>query len=221
MAWDKNSLYKTETALPGKQNNYETAYHESAAQLSPITIGDIGRYSGATVSETGALLLTFLGEELVISHPDISVRFRSKDDEVPMWVKILVLHYLVRAAGTQPRHEQITFKQLEGGLGYYPAFQRRCVTPLLDAFGNDMERFMKAGLAAGGARSRLGGHALTFRAFPGVEVTFILWQGDDEFPSTGSVVFNSSISDYLSTEDIAVLCNMIAVRILKMSAPAD
>jgi len=216
-----HSLYKTEV-LPGKQNNYETAYREAAEKLSPITIGEIARRSGATVIENGsgkALLLPFLGEEIRISHPAISVSYHERKDEVPLWVKILTLHYLERAGGTAPRGEDITFKQLEGGLGYYPAFERRCITPLLDAFGNEMEQFMKTGAAAGGVPSSLGGHALAFRAFPRVEVTFILWKGDDEFPPAGSVVFDSSISDYLSTEDVAVLCNMIAVRILKTRIP--
>jgi hypothetical protein len=127
----------------------------------------------------------------------------------------LILHYLGRAAGTPARSEQITFKQLEGGLAYYPAFQRRSITPLLDAYGIDLEKFMKAGTASGGLRSPLGEYALSFRAFPMVEVSFVLWKGDNEFPPTGSVIFDSSISDYLSTEDVAVLCNMIAVKILK------
>lgn len=216
-----HSLYKTEV-LPGKQNNYETAYREAAEKLSPITIGEIARRSGAAVIEDGpgkALLLPFLGEEILVSHPDISVRYHGREDEVPLWVKILTLHYLEHAGGTAPRGEDITFKQLEGGLGYYPAFERRCVTPLLDAFGNDMELFMKAGTTSGGVPSSLGGHSLAFRAFPRVEVTIILWKGDDEFPPSGSVVFDSSISDYLSTEDVAVLCNMIAIRIVKTPHP--
>jgi hypothetical protein len=216
-----HSLYKTEAALPGKQDNYETAYREAAARLSPITIGEIARRSGATVIEEGtgkSLLLAFLGDEIVISHPDISVRYNGRGAEVPMWVKILTLHYLDRAGGTPPQGEEITFKQLDGGLGYFPAFQRRCITPLLEAFGADMDRFMKTGTAVGGIRSPLGDHALVFKAFANVKVTFILWKGDDEFPPSGSVVFDSSISDYLSTEDVAVLCNMIAVRILKTQA---
>ncbi len=216
------SLYKTETAQPGKQNNYETAYREATDQLSPITIGDSALKSGATIIETGtakALLLPFLGESLLVTHPDITIRHRERDEEVPMWEKILVLHYLVRANGARPRSDQVTFKQLEGGLGYYPAFQRRSITPLLEAFGNDMDRLMKTGLAAGGIQSSLGDHALLFKAFPKIEVTFIFWKGDDEFPPSGSVVFDSSISNYLSTEDVAVLCNMIAVRILKTRLP--
>ncbi|MBP7738720.1 MAG: DUF3786 domain-containing protein [Spirochaetes bacterium] len=216
------SLYKTEAALPGKQNNYETAYREAADQLSPITIGDIALRSGAMVTETGpgkALVLPFIGESLLVTHPDITVIHRDGDKEVPMWEKILALHYLVRANGAPARCDQVTFKQLEGGLGYYPAFERRSITPLLEAFGNDMDRLMETGLAAGGIRSSLGDHGLLFRAFPKVDVTFLFWKGDDEFPPSGSVVFDSSISGYLSTEDVAVLCNMIAVRILKTPLP--
>jgi hypothetical protein len=100
-------------------------------------------------------------------------------------------------------------------MGYYPAFQRRSITPLLDLYGNDLEKFLEAGTRTSGMRVDQGDYALTFRAFPKVDVTFILWKGDDEFPPSGSVIFDSSISDYLSTEDVAVLCNMIAVKILK------
>ena len=161
-----------------------------------------------------ALILNFLEDEIRVAHPKISVSYSNKNQDVPMWARILVLHYLGRAAGTPARNEQITFKQLEGGLAYYPAFQRRSIIPLLDAYGADPEQFMKAGAASGGHRSPLGEYALSFRAFPRVAVAFIIWKGDNEFPPTGSVIFDSSISDYLSTEDVAVLCNMIAVKII-------
>jgi hypothetical protein len=211
-------LYNTEAALPGKQNNYETAYREAADKLSQFDIDDIAARSGASVIGTGSrkdLLLIFLGDEILITHPQISVSYNNKNDDVPMWAKILALHYLIRATGTPARSEQITFKQLDGGLAYYPAFQRRSIIPLLDAYGTVPEKFMKAGAASGGLRSQYGDYALIFPAFPRVEVAFVLWEGDSEFPPTGSVIFDSSISDYLSTEDVAVLCNMIAIKIVK------
>jgi hypothetical protein len=219
---NNDDLYKTEFPLPGKQNNYETAYNEAAAGLQALSIEQISEKSGAAVISKGAgkaLALRFIGDEVMVDHPDISVAYRDRDDNVPLWAKILILHYLVRAGGTDTRGEQITFKQLEGGLGYYPAFQRRCVVPLLEAFGNSPGTFMETGARAGGEKSSHGRHALTFRAFPKVAVTFIIWDGEDEFPPTGSVIFDSSISDYLSTEDVAVLCNMIAVKILKSGPP--
>jgi hypothetical protein len=216
-----NILYNTESPLPGKQNNYETAYRKASDSLSQSSIEDIASRSGASILDTGsgkALVFKFLEDEIHVAHPNVSVACHDKNQEVPMWAKILILHYLNRATGAPAFHEQITFKQLEGGLAYYPAFQRRSIIPLLDAFGADPERFMKAGAASGGLKSPMGDFALSFRAFPRIAVAFVLWKGDTEFPPTGSVIFDSSISDYLSTEDVAVLCNMIAVKILKSAS---
>ena len=53
------------------------------------------------------------------------------------------------------------------------------------------------------------------KVFPRIDIIFIIWEGDDEFPSEGNVVFDSNISDYITSEDVAVLCNMVAVEIIK------
>lgn len=217
------SLYKTDSPLPGKQNNYETAYNEAAMKLAQMPMEDIARRSGAAIAARNAgraLILSFLGDEVMVTHPDISVSYTSWEEEVAMWAKILILHYLVRANGSPATGEQVTFQQLEGGLAYYPAFKRRSTAILIDRFGKSLEGFTEAGLRAGGRRANIGDYALSFRALPGVEVLFVLWKGDDEFPPSGSVIFDSSIPNYLSTEDVAVLCNMLAVKIVKTAAPA-
>ncbi|HOD14468.1 MAG TPA: DUF3786 domain-containing protein [Spirochaetota bacterium] len=220
---DDSILYKTEFPLPERQNNYETAFREATDRLKARDIRDVTDRSGAIViasPQGSALLLPFIGEELVITHPDITVTNASGAGEVPMWEKILALHYLERATGAAPRGEQVAFKQLEGGLAYDTAFQRRTVDLLIKRFGPGLDGMAAAGAAAGGKRSDLGEHALSFRAFPRVEVVFVLWMGDEEFPPSGSVIFDASIADYLSTEDVAVLCNMIAVRIMKAAGAA-
>jgi hypothetical protein len=91
----------------------------------------------------------------------------------------------------------------------------------MDVFGDDLEGFISAGIEFGGARAAYGDYSLSFQAFPYVRITFVVWKGDEEFPATGSVIFDSSIVTYLSTEDIAVLCNMIAVRIIKHKTMKD
>lgn len=203
-----------------RQNNYEIAYGKAAEALSDMDTCSVKEKSGCRVIDKDSAMhfsLSFINDEILVAYPEISVRYRDRKDEVPLWLKILALHYLVYAKGTKPADDQITFKQLEGGLGYYPAFQGRTIDPLIDVFGNDLERFMSIALELGGKRVDFGDFAVTFAAFPNIEVTFILWKGDEEFPAEGNVVFDSSIASYLTTEDIAVLCNMIAVMIIKKS----
>ena len=201
-----------------QNDNYETAFREAVDRLRERDIGDVARRCGGIViahEQGSALRLPFLGDDLVVTHPDIRVSFAEDAGEVPMWSRILALHYLVRGTGALPRGERIAFKQLEGGLAYDPAFYRRSVALLVHRFGPALAGFMEAGERAGGTRSHESGHALSFRAFPRVEVVFVMRERDEEFPPSGSVIFDASIADYLSTEDVAVLCNMLAVKIIK------
>jgi hypothetical protein len=70
----------------------------------------------------------------------------------------------------------------------------------------------------GGLKAEYGDIAVTIRAFPDVPLTIVLWRGDSEFPPEGNILFDSTIGDYLPTEDVTILCEVIAwklVRILK------
>ena len=57
--------------------------------------------------------------------------------------------------------------------------------------------------------------AVTIQVFPSVPVTFVLWRGDDEFSPSGSVLFDSTISQYLPTEDVAVLAGMLVGKLCR------
>ncbi len=206
----------TENAL--KQNNYEIAYKKASEALARGDAAQIVNASGAGLEHIhGAphIVVPFLSNDVLIMHPEVSVSYRDTTTEVPLWLKILTLHYLIYSKGTGETGEQITFKQLEGGLGYFPAFQKRTIIPLIDAFESDLNNFLIAGKMIGGTRVQMGDCALRFRAFPRIDIIFVLWKGDEEFPPDGNVIFDSSIADYLTTEDIAVCSNMIAVMTIK------
>jgi hypothetical protein len=48
-----------------------------------------------------------------------------------------------------------------------------------------------------------------------VPVTLVLWGGDEEFPARGNILFDDTISGYLSTYDITVLCDAIVWRLVR------
>jgi len=221
---DNEILYNTEgKALNNvqKQNNYEIAYKKASEDLSNADVIQIANKSGTSLININGIhhiVVPFINKEILISYPDVSVFYNNKETEVPLWLKILALHYLIQSKGTHKTGDQITFKQLEGGLGYFPAFHKRTIVPLLEAFGGNLNNFIKSGEMIGGIRVHLGDYALLFKAFPKIDILFVLWEGDEEVPSDGNIIFDSSIADYLTTEDIAVCSNMIAIMITKYSA---
>ena len=56
-----------------------------------------------------------------------------------------------------------------------------------------------------------------FTAFPRAPLTYVLWKGDDEFPPDASILFDSTVSDYLSNDDIHNLCESIVWRLVRLS----
>jgi len=201
-----------------KQNNYETALNEAAEKLRRADIDEIIVRSGARPvpdKNTAGIIVPFINRNIRISLPEPDISYNDEDRDVEMWLKILVLHYLIYAKGTQPTGTETTFKQLEGGLSYFSAFQKRTIIPLLKTFGDNMDDFIRTGTSLGGEAVNQGASAVSFRVFPEVMITCILWKGDDEFPAEGSVIFDENIAEYLTTEDIVVMCNMIAVMMIK------
>jgi len=72
-----------------------------------------------------------------------------------------------------------------------------------------------AGEKLGGHKADYGDTAVTINAFSRVPITIILWRGDDELAPQGSMLFDATISDYLPTEDITVLCETITWRLIR------
>ena len=67
----------------------------------------------------------------------------------------------------------------------------------------------------GGCKADYGDAAVTINGFKMVPVTIVLWRGDEEFPPRGNILFDSTIPEYLSTEDITVLCDAIIWRLVR------
>jgi hypothetical protein len=45
----------------------------------------------------------------------------------------------------------------------------------------------------------------------------ILWIGDDEFPPEANILFDQTIGDFLSPEDVAWLAGMVVYRLIALS----
>lgn len=131
--------------------------------------------------------------------------------------KILVLDYLTQAKGTPLSGKAITYKELPDGIHYFPVFYKRAIKPIVTHYGTEPEKLLEiAGAHLAGTRAVEGDLAVRVIAFPRVAITFVLWKGDDEFGPEGNILFDSNISDYLTNEDINVLCEIMAWKLVRL-----
>ncbi len=156
----------------------------------------------------------FFNETIELAMPGCS--FRSlKGSNVTLTTKIIILHYLIHASGNPVGAALVPYEDIPGCRAYLPVFERRVVKPLVGAFGYSRDAFSEAGNALGGKEEEYGNASFTLSAFPRLPITFILWEGEEEFPPSVKVLFDQSIHTYLPLEDIVVVSKMATTRILK------
>ncbi len=199
---------------------YRLAYKLAGEQLA--NIDDIEQQclkSGAQyqiIDSQKTIVVEYLNQSYQVTLPDVEVSMRDSEEAVSLKDKILILHYLTQAKGTPQSNKTIAYKELPEGANYFQTFSKRAIKPLVDHFGQEPQRLLNIAAVLGGYKADYGDVAVTINAFPRVSITFVLWRGDEEFPPEGNILFDSVISDYLSTEDITVLCEAIAWKLVKL-----
>ncbi len=157
----------------------------------------------------------YLGENYSVVLPEMDVIIENDKNEIPFREIVLILHYLAQAKGTPPSGKYITFRELPEGPVYFRTFSKRTIQPLVKNFGQNPARLIDIGEDFGGVSSELGDTSIVIPAFSRVPVTVVIWKGDDEFPPEGSVLFDANIQDYLTTEDITVLSEVITWKLVR------
>ena len=207
--------------LPNQKNyeyGYEMAYKLACEQL--VKIDDIEQQchkSGALYQEIDSrkvITIKYLDQSYQITLPNIEISLTDSEEKVPIRDKVLILHYLTSAKDNIAANKLITYRELPEGSNYSPTFSKRTIKPLVHHFGQEPQRLIDAAEKLGGHKADYGDVAVTINAFSQVPITLVLWQGDTEFAPEGNIIFDATISNYLPTEDITVLCETITWRLI-------
>lgn len=165
----------------------------------------------------GKITLPFLTKPVNISFPEGQVEYEEQESKLSLQEQGLILHYLLGAQAIASTNELITFREIPSGEFYYQPFLKRAQVPLVQTFGYHPDLFLRAGKKLGGLDANLGDVSLTFRPFPRIPLTLILWKGDDEFPPEGNILFDASIKEFLSAEDIAFLTGTVVYKLMALA----
>ncbi len=206
------------------EQGFELSYRLACEQLAKINdIEEQCRKSGAKYLGPHEVIINYLNQPYHIilpksipsCHCETDVVSRSNFVGVSLRDKILILHYFTLAEGTPAVGRLITYKQIPGGISYFPAFSQRAIAPLVNRFGQNPELLIIAAVKLGGREADYGDMSMTVNAFDHVPITLVLWRGDEELAPNGNILFDANISGYLSTEDVTVLSETIIWKLVK------
>lgn len=178
---------------------YETAIKKAWEELEKVS-GVINRHSVALLSDVYDIDIK---EKIILSN---SCNAPAKE-----YLSILLLHYLIGSLryAYEPSGEWISFKEIEGGEPYYPAFHKSVIGPLLRKYGESPEGLIGVLGRFKGREIDFGDAAVELATFSDVFLRIVLWKADSEFGPEATILFDKNIRNIYSMEDVVVFSNFI------------
>ncbi|MDQ7783938.1 MAG: DUF3786 domain-containing protein [Desulfomonilaceae bacterium] len=187
-------------------------------RVDPLTIVETAdaAYQGEGVPR---VVIQFLHSWFVLDLLPYRVRAEHAGlDTLPL--KVLVLHHMLAAAdnqGTAVRvmGQWIDSRSLQHGAVLGAHFARSTTDALARFFTLTRERQVASAMKWGGKPLEgIGDDGFLFKFFPRLPVALIHWRGDDEFPSSGKILYDVSASNYMPTHGLTALTEFLVHRLV-------
>ena len=187
------------------------------AELANRDPRDIAEKSGATLIDDRTLQLIVWSKAYTITFPDCSVR-DGDGAETRLDRQLLMLMYLTNADGAPPANRWLRYRELNGGMFYSHAFHGYAEERLAKVFHGEPEKFSLAAIRLGGKLLSFGNSvSFEFVAMPRIRLGAVLWSGDEDFPSSVTILFDASANHYLPTDVVGALGSQLVSRLLGVS----
>jgi hypothetical protein len=200
-------------------DDYQQARDLAAHTLAQENLQDIGHRSGFTIQKGDKIIAPYLDRTYLISFPQFEfIDALSYETPVPLQEQVLLLHYL---KGCQPRlqGQWIAYREIPGAGFYYGAFVKRAIAPLKKVFGQNVAALKQAAAQLNAITIEPGSAGFRLDVLPYAPLQIIVWQGDEEFPPEANILFDATVGDYLSPEDVAWLASLSVYRLMALAHP--
>ena len=127
---------------------------------------------------------------------------------------MLVLHYLLCEQPVRPKESLFHFGNYPAGNFTEGSFLSRTVIPLVRKVGNDLDVLHEVLNRLKHVNVNIGDISASIHGIGKLWIMLIYRVGDEEFPPSAEIFFDSCIKNVICTEDCAVLAGNICYRLV-------
>lgn len=199
-------------------DDYREAKKIAVQRLQKESLDDLAERSGFERVQKRKLRVPFLDRVYSIDFPECEmVVEQGKTGDIPLQEQVLILHYLIGVTPGPLSGSWIPYREVPGASFYHGVFIKRAIDPLKKVLGHTPSLFAEASCRLKGQPVAYGDVSFAFRIFPKVPIQIILWEGDEEFPAEANILFDRTISDMFSPEDVAWIASLLVYRLIALS----
>lgn len=196
--------------------SYRDTYNHTLRNFAAKEPAQMANYSGTVFDPISSTFTVHsLGQSLNVKFPEGTIRFKGSV-HAPLWSwRLIILNHLARSDDTPLSGNLITFKELDGGYIFNPAFHKMTLTPIVNNFSDKpVEKIKRACSILGAEFKEDGDICAVFSFLPRFPVTLKIWLIDAEMAGAANILFDAAANHYLHTEDIAVAASLIITFLL-------
>ena len=199
-------------------DDYKAARKIAIETLSTRTFDEICRASGFEAGDRDRFNVPFLDRNYLVAYPTFDFTNQSFEDQnVPIQEQVLILHYMMADDGPKGTGNWISYREIPGAAFYFASFVKRAIDPLKKTFGQNPANLETIAARINGKAIEAGDVGFAFDLFPKVSLQLILWEGDEEFSPEANILFEDTVGEILSPEDVAWLAGMLVYRLMTLS----
>ena len=103
------------------------------------------------------------------------------------------------------RDKWVPFRELSGASPFAPAFEKNVLVPFALTFSGQPDKLARACERLGGVNLAHADVGYRINSFDCLPIKFLFWDGDDEFPAQGNLLFDASATDFIHVESTVSL----------------
>ncbi|GAV25886.1 hypothetical protein ciss_18190 [Carboxydothermus islandicus] len=184
---------------------FEIAREKFAASNPELLV----KNAGAELQDK-KIFLPYFNEKVTITWPEAEFI-----PEISIQEKILVLHYLTKSIDLPPLGTWVGFAELKDGLLYLEPFRKRTVNLLVRTFGRAPNLLAEKAKKLGAKFYHKGDISFQLKIFPKIDLFFVFWSEDEEFPANANILFDARARLYLEIEDLVQLASLAVLKLIK------
>lgn len=169
----------------------------------------------ANLKAPNNLSVKFMADEYSLDFTARNILSVSCNTPAKDFLSILILHYSVQKLKGLPglTGRWLTFRELSGIQGYYDAYHKRSIEPIIRKYGKQPDTLVDCLNRLPARLSDGGDISIVVEAFTDVPVLIRLWKPDAEFAADANIYFDASIKDIFCIEDIVVLAQLVVSQL--------
>jgi hypothetical protein len=183
-------------------------YEDAFLELERANIEEVSKNSNVNYITTRKgykkILISYLNKEITVDIDNKNIYWSDTAEKIDLHLAVITIHYLLGCTLRRGGIEWISYREIPGA-SFYSKTIPNTLNPLVKFFSEKPDKLVLAAQNLGGKEIPIGDKAVELKPFPKFPIAFVIYNADEEFPASANVLYDKSVKDVLSAEEVKLL----------------